>query len=60
MSAVVMNDMLPRHRITVDEYYRMSEGGLLAPDARTELIEGEVIEIQTCGRSTDCTAWCDG
>ena len=44
MSAV-MNDRLPRPRITVDEYYRMAEVGLLAPDARTELIEGEVIEM---------------
>ena len=44
MSAV-MNDRLPRPRITVDEYYRMDEVGLLAPDAWTELIEGEVIEM---------------
>ena len=49
MSAVVMNDMLPRHRITVDEYYRMSEVGLLAPDARTELIDGEVIDMAPIG-----------
>jgi Uma2 family endonuclease len=44
MSAV-MNDRLPRPRITVDEYYRMAEVGLLAPDVRTELIEGEIIEM---------------
>ena len=49
MSAVVMKDLLPRHRITVDEYYRMSEVGLLAPDARTELIDGEVIEMPPIG-----------
>src|SRR5690606_35185066 len=34
-----------RHRITVDEYYRMAEVGLLAPDARVELIEGEIIDM---------------
>ncbi len=49
MSFAVMNDLLPRHRITVDEYYRMSEDGLLAPDVRTELIEGEVIEMSRMG-----------
>ena len=49
MSAVVMNDLLPRHRITVDEYYRMGEVGLLAPDSRTELIDGEVIEMPPIG-----------
>jgi Uma2 family endonuclease len=49
MSFAVMNDLLPRHRITVDEYYRMAEVGLIAPDARTELIEGEVIEMPPIG-----------
>jgi Uma2 family endonuclease len=48
MSAV-MTDRLPRPRITVDEYYRMSEVGLLAPDIRTELIEGEIIEMGRMG-----------
>jgi Uma2 family endonuclease len=51
MSAVVMNDLLPRHRISVDEYYRMGEVGLLAPDVRTELIDGEVIEMPRMGSS---------
>jgi Uma2 family endonuclease len=38
-----------KHRITVDEYYRMAEVGLLAPDARVELIEGEVIDMALIG-----------
>lgn len=38
-----------RHRITVDEYYRMGEVGLLASDARVELIEGEIIDMAPIG-----------
>lgn len=38
-----------RHRITVDEYYRMAEVGLLAPDARVELIDGEIIDMAPVG-----------
>jgi len=44
-----MESWLPRHRITVDEYYRMAEVGLLAEDARVELIEGEIIDMAPIG-----------
>jgi Uma2 family endonuclease len=37
--------VLQRHRLTVDEYYRMAEAGVLAPDAHVELIEGEVVDM---------------
>lgn len=37
--------LLQRHRLTVDEYYRMAEAGVLAPDARVELIEGEIVDM---------------
>ena len=32
-------------RITVDEFIRMDEEGLLAPDARVELIEGVIVDM---------------
>ncbi len=35
---------------TVDDYYRMGEAGVLAPNARVELIEGEVIDMAPIGR----------
>ena len=40
-----------RHRITVNEYHRMAEVGLLAPDARVELIEGEIIDMAPIGKA---------
>ncbi len=43
------DDWIPRHRLTVDEYYRMAEVGLLAPDAQVELIQGEVIDMVPIG-----------
>lgn len=40
---------ITRHRLTVEEYHRMAEAGVLAPDARVELIEGEVIDMAPIG-----------
>jgi len=33
------------HRFTIEEYHQMGRAGVLDPDARTELIEGEVLEM---------------
>lgn len=49
MIAVMQEDHVRRHRLTVHEYYRMAEVGLLAPDARVELIEGEIIDMPPSG-----------
>ena len=43
------SDIFQRHRLTVAEYHRMAETGIFSPDARVELIEGEVIDMPPIG-----------
>src|SRR5436189_6199481 len=40
---------LNRHRFTRSAYHRMAQTGILAPDARVELIDGEIIEMNPIG-----------
>jgi Uma2 family endonuclease len=42
-------DLPRRHRLTVSDYYRMAEVGILGPDARVELIEGDIIDMAPPG-----------
>lgn len=44
-----MEDLSRRHRVTVDEYHRMWETGILGPDARVELVDGEIIDMEYMG-----------
>ena len=37
------------HRFTVDEYHRMGQIGVLQPDARLELIQGEILDMTPIG-----------
>jgi len=48
MNAMIDSGVM-KHRLTVDDYYRMAEAGVLAPDARVELIEGEIVDMPPIG-----------
>ena len=41
-----MSVEIARHSFTVDEFERMGEAGIFHPDARLELIEGEIFEMR--------------
>ena len=38
-----------KHRFNVKEYYRMAETGVLRPDARVELLNGQIIDMPPIG-----------
>ena len=40
---------IPRKLFTVEEYDRMAKVGILDPDARLELLEGEIVEMSPVG-----------
>jgi Uma2 family endonuclease len=41
--------VLPRHRLTVDDYHKMGQAGIFGEDERIELIEGELFDMAPIG-----------
>ena len=41
----------PQHRFSVRDYYRMTETGVLPPDARIELLDGQIMDMEPIGPS---------
>ena len=46
---------VPRRLFTVDEYYAMAKHGILKPDERVELLDGEIVPMNPIGSPH---AWC--
>ena len=44
-----------RHKLNVDEYYRMGEAGILGEDDRVELIDGEILDMAPIGPGHEAT-----
>ena len=44
-----MSAQLERWHFNVDQYYRLAEVGVLRPDDRVELIEGEIVKMSPIG-----------
>ena len=38
-----------RRRFTIHDYHRMADAGVLAPDERVELLDGEIVEMSPIG-----------
>ncbi len=41
--------VITRHRITVEEFHRLAASGVLPPEARVELLHGEVLDMAPIG-----------
>jgi Uma2 family endonuclease len=41
--------VLTAHRFTVEDYHRMADSGVLKPDARVELLNGQIIDMAPIG-----------
>src|SRR5882724_2460368 len=47
--STAMENLRPQQRINVDEFFRIVESGVLGEDARVELIDGEIIDMEPIG-----------
>src|SRR5438132_499814 len=44
-----MSAQLEKWHFNVDQYYRLAEAGIIKPDDRVELIEGEIVKMSPIG-----------
>ena len=49
LPGTLLDDPRLRGPLTVDDYYRLAREGVIPPDARTELIEGELVWMNAIG-----------
>ncbi|PPT10981.1 hypothetical protein CKA32_005451 [Geitlerinema sp. FC II] len=50
MTQVKVLNPIKHRQLTVDEYHRMGEVGILHPDERVELLDGEILQMSPIGR----------
>src|ERR1700749_4554668 len=46
---VLSRHPVPRHRLTVNDYHRRGEAGILGEDDRVELLEGQLVDMSPIG-----------
>lgn len=46
---VLSRHPVPRHRLTVEDYHRLGETGVLGADDRVELLEGQLVGMSPIG-----------
>lgn len=49
LADVLNRYQVPRHRLTVNEYHRLGEAGVLAEADRVELLEGQLVDMSPIG-----------
>ncbi|HET8997437.1 MAG TPA: hypothetical protein VFN42_12290, partial [Acetobacteraceae bacterium] len=46
---ILLRHPVPRHRITVADYHRLAEAGILAAGDRVELLDGQLVDMPPIG-----------
>jgi Uma2 family endonuclease len=49
LTDVLDRHQVPRHRLTVNEYHRLGEAGVLGEADRVELLEGQLVDMSPIG-----------